>query len=72
MHLKRLSAKWQPFCSGLNELSLTLWALIQYKDHLSSYMDYHYKDETVMRLSYHHNGNPYTKKDSLSIEMPPW
>ena len=35
------------------------------------YRNFHYKDKTVIRLSYLYNGNPHTWKDSLYIEMGP-
>ena len=34
--------------------------LFQYKDHFSRYKHSHYKDKTVIRLSYLYNGNSYT------------
>ena len=40
-------------------------ALFQYKDHLSRYDCIHYKDKTVMRLSYLYDRNPYTGKTNL-------
>ena len=38
------------------------WALSHYKDHLSSYGDFHHKDKTVVRWSFLYNGNPHTDK----------
>ena len=35
-------------------------ALSQYKDSLSRFVDFHYKDKTVMRPCYPYNGNSYT------------
>ena len=40
-------------------------ALSEYKDGLSEYGDFHYKDETVVRLSYLYNGNSYTGKAEI-------
>ena len=37
-------------------------ALFQYKDGLSRYGDFHYKDKTVMRPYYLYNGNTYIGK----------
>ena len=37
----------------------------QYKDGLSRYGDFHYKDKTVVRLSYLYNGNSYTGKTAF-------
>ena len=39
---------------------VTSRALFQYKDHLSMYIDFHYKGRMVMRPSYLYNVNPYT------------
>ena len=39
-------------------------ALFQYKDRLSSYGDFHYKDKTVVRPSYLYYGNAYTGKSA--------
>ena len=45
---------------------IVLWsvcgACAPYKDGLSRYEDFHYKDETVVRPSYLYNGNSYTGK----------
>ena len=41
-------------------------ALSQYKDSLSMYGDFHYKDKKVVRPSYLYNGNSYTGK-SVSL-----
>ena len=38
------------------------WALSQYKNGLSRYGVFRYKDKTVMRASYLYNGNSYTGK----------
>ena len=38
------------------------WAPSQYKDHLSRYGDFHYKDETVIRPSHLYNGNSHIGK----------
>ena len=38
------------------------WSPSQYKDGLSRYGDFHYKDKTVLRPSYLYDGNPYTGK----------
>ena len=35
-------------------------------------MDSHYQDKMAMRLLHPYNGSPYSKKDSLDIEMGPW
>ena len=44
----------------------------QYKDHLSRYGDFHYKDETVVRPSDLYNGNSYTVKTALLYwDSPP-
>ena len=51
-------------------LKLRIWVLSQYKDHLSMYGDFHYKDKMVMRLSYLYNGNTYTGKTSLYWDGP--
>ena len=43
----------------------------QYKDSLSQYEDFHYKDNTVSWLSYVYNGNSYTgKMTSLYCHRP--
>ena len=50
---------------------IIIWAPSQYKDCLSRYRDFHYKDKLVVRLSYLHNGNPYTgKMASLYLDGP--
>ena len=41
---------------------MTARATFHYKDHLIGCGNMHYKDKTVMRPSYLHNGNPYTGK----------
>ena len=40
------------------------YGFIHYKD-----KDYHHNDKTVMRPSYHYDGNPYTWKNDLYNEM---
>ena len=45
------------------------WALFQYKNHLSRYGDFHYKDETDIRPSYLYNENSYTGK---MVSLAPW
>ena len=37
-----------------------IWASFQYKDHLTKYVDYCYKDKTVMTPSYLYNYNLHT------------
>ena len=50
----------------------SVWVLFQYKDYLSMYRDFHYKDKIVMRLSHLYNGNSYTgKMTSLYLNSPP-
>ena len=44
-----------------------LWAQSQYKEDLSRYGDFHYKDKTVAIPSYH-NGNPMLVRRHLYIE----
>ena len=44
------------------------WRSNQYKMLSYQYMNSHYKDNTVMRPSHHHNGNLHTWKDGLYIE----
>ena len=46
---------------------ITPWGCLNIK---MSYLhkDSHYKDNTVLGVSYHHNGSPYTWKYSLYIE----
>ena len=39
-----------------------LFQWYMYKDHLERYRDSHYKDKTVFRRSYFHNGHSYTSK----------
>ena len=52
-------------------IHLAFWAPFQYKDHLSWYMNSHCKDQTVVRLSYLHNGNSCTcKMTSLYWDGP--
>ena len=52
--------------------STTIRAPLQYKDHLSRYEDFHYKDKMAMRLSHDHNEKPYTgKTTSLHIDIAP-
>ena len=49
------------------------WALIQYKGHLSRYMDSYDKHKTVMRKSYLYYGNSYfAKASSLYNVLAPW
>ena len=38
------------------------WVLLQYKDGLLSYGDFHYKDKTVVKPFDLYNENPYTVK----------
>ena len=44
---------WQPIVQ----------AMFQYRDCLSRHWDFHFKDKTVVILSYRYNGNPYTSGD---------
>ena len=46
------------------------WSPFHYKDSLSSYGYFCFKDKMVMRLSYLYNGNPYTGK-MIYIETAP-
>ena len=51
------------------------WALSQYKDSLSMYVDFPYKDKMVVRPSYLYNGNSYScNMTSLYWDGPliPW
>ena len=49
-----------------------IWVPSQYKDHLSRYIYFHYKDKTVVRPFYLYNGNSYTGKSaSLYWDGPP-
>ena len=41
------------------------WAPSQYKDGLSRYGDFHYKDKTVARLFYFYDGDSYTGKTTF-------
>ena len=50
--------------------STETWAPSQYKDLLSRYMDFHYEDKTVVRPSYHPNGNSQTGKAYLYKDEP--
>ena len=55
-------------CDSIYHEGATRWRgqPSQYKDCLSRYGDFHYKDKTVVRPSYFYNGNSYTgKKISL-------
>ena len=36
MHLKLLSAKWWPFCLGLNVLNLPMWSLKEHENYMPS------------------------------------
>ena len=45
-------------------------ALFQYKDHLSRYGYFHYKDKTVVRPSYLYKGNSYTGKTGSLYRRP--
>ena len=56
MRLKVLSAKWLPFCLGLNELRGCLNIKTSSYQHRHS----HYKDKTVSRLSHPYNGYTHT------------
>ena len=46
------------------------WPLFKYKNYLSSYRDSHYKDKTVMELSYLSDENPILMSQYLYIEVP--
>ena len=45
--------------------------LFQYEDSLSQYMESHYKEKMVMRLSYLYNGNPYSGKMEFLYQTAP-
>ena len=47
------------------------WTLSQHEDSLSRYGFFHYKDKTVVTLSYLYNGNPYTGKTIFKLIWPP-
>ena len=42
----------------------------QHKDRLSRYVDFHYKDKTVVRPFYLYNGDPYTGKMTSYWDSP--
>ena len=44
------------------QLVKAFWTLSQYKDGISMYCDFHYKDKMVMRLFYLYNGSLYAGK----------
>ena len=52
----------------------TYWGLgpVSILNSLCMFGDFHCKDKMVMRLSYLYNGNTYTDKMYLYIEMAPW
>ena len=52
---------------GLNKIT---WALTHYKDRLSGYGGFYYKDKTVVRPSHLYHGNPYT--GNIYIETAPF
>ena len=81
MRFKVASAKWRPFCLGLNGLSIwvLLVTLLSWCEYVRTPMminqhwfrlwcsfcscrDSHYKDQTIKRLCYLHNGNSYADK----------
>ena len=46
-------------------LNSTAWIPSQYKKRLSKHRDFHYKDKTVRRPTYHFTGNDFTVKTCL-------
>ena len=78
-HLGPVGPRWAPcwphelYYQGRvpSAFSATItWALSQYKNSLSRYGDFAYKDNTAMRLCYIYNGNPHT--GILYTEMAHW
>ena len=59
------------FLWGTN-LTLETWAHFNMKTIFPRYGDIHYKDKTVVRLSYHDKGNPYTDKTTSLYWGDPW
>ena len=50
MHLKRLSAKWRPFCLGLNELSSVWW--LSPRDNSLGKTQYMYTNDSIVFENY--------------------
>ena len=68
----RINLIWHLLIFTDGKVDLSLWALSQYKDCLSRYGDFHYKDRTVETRSHHSNGNfSYTSK-TASIKYSDW